>query len=151
MAGISVSLIVLLSVLLLESGGAHATIFIPVPGIVTGPVCCTPDGNCPGTGAAGATVTLTCLGSLLNPGVSISNTTTATGIFSISANITTYSISSLTIFSRCYITVQLPVPAADACFILSNTGGTLFSFVRRTGQVNGAMTGAPIRFVRINN
>ncbi|KAG6431837.1 hypothetical protein SASPL_109927 [Salvia splendens] len=147
MAGIGVSPIVLLSLLLLAIGGAHATIFFPRPLTVTGQLCCTQNGNCPGTPVAGATVTLNCPGSILSPPVSVSTTTTATGTFSLSA--IRQSITGLTIFVGCTITVQLPVPATAACPVLSNTGGILISLIRRTGEVGGVQLGVPTGFVRL--
>ena len=150
MAGIGVSPIVLLSVLLLAIGGAHATINIPRAATVTGQLCCTQNGNCPGTPVVGATVTLTCPASLLRPGVSVSTTTTANGAFTINTTINSNSLTGLTIFNRCTIIVPLPVPATAACPVLSNTGGTLISLVSRTGQLaNGVQTGITVGFVRV--
>ncbi|KAG6431834.1 hypothetical protein SASPL_109919 [Salvia splendens] len=146
MAGIGVSPIVLLSLLLLAIGGAHAS----APVTVTGQLCCTQNGNCPGTPVAGATVTLTCPDLFFNPGVSISTTTTATGAFSISTTIPSYPLLGYSIiFVGCTITVQLPVPATAACPVLSNTGGTLISLIRRTGEVGGVQNGVPFPFVRL--
>ncbi|KAG6431833.1 hypothetical protein SASPL_109918 [Salvia splendens] len=139
-----VSPMVLVWVVLLAMGGAKATsIAVTRVVTITGQICCTPSGNCPGTPVVGAAVTLTCSGTIITPGV-ITNTTTSSGdgTYTVSATITTNFIIAAVNIVPCLITVQLPIATCPA---LSNTGGG-----RLIGPIvpTGASTGTVPFFIR---
>ncbi|KAL7138242.1 hypothetical protein ABFS83_10G150800 [Erythranthe nasuta] len=100
---------------------------------VSGSLCCTPTGNCPGQGVVGVPVSLNCtlvggIARVLGTGV-----TDANGRF----NITLPALTGLILgqpFVPCVTTVQLPLSTA-ICPALNITPGLLAAAVQNAGTV----------------
>ncbi|KAH6810333.1 hypothetical protein C2S51_024095 [Perilla frutescens var. frutescens] len=122
---------------------ADATFITPnVQGLfVNGTLCCSQNGNCPGSGPlAGVNVTLTCK-NLLVATVVGQNITNANGTFSITVPAASLGSFPLLFPSlACVATVQLPVSSA-ICPALSATSGTLVALLQTVGTITSQTLG----------
>ncbi|KAH6765489.1 hypothetical protein C2S52_016472 [Perilla frutescens var. hirtella] len=122
---------------------ADATFITPnVQGLfVNGTLCCSQNGNCPGSGPlAGVNVTLTCK-NLLVATVVGQNITNANGVFSITVPAASLGSVPLLLPSlACLINVQLPVSSA-ACSTLSATSGALIGILQNAGTLTSQTLG----------
>ncbi|KAL8041168.1 hypothetical protein ABFX02_10G149200 [Erythranthe guttata] len=103
---------------------------------VSGSLCCTPTGNCPGRGVSGVTVSLDC--TVLGVGATVlgRGITDVNGIF----NIYVRAMGGLTLglpIIPCVATVQLPLSTL-VCPVLSTATGVLTSALIPVGTVVNA-------------
>ncbi|KAI3446594.1 hypothetical protein Pfo_029532 [Paulownia fortunei] len=118
---------------------AHGGLIGRINGLsVSGQLCCTSTGNCPGQGLVGVVVRLNCR---RIAGVSTTlgqNTTDVNGSFNITVLRPQGLILGLPLIP-CVVTVQLPLNAT-VCSALSTTNGVLVSAVRGVGTtVSGTL------------
>ncbi|KAL7134318.1 hypothetical protein ABFS83_11G018600 [Erythranthe nasuta] len=115
---------------------------------VTGQLCCTATGNCPGgQGVAGADVKLTCYPSsaaVRSGQIIVQNSTDGGGYFRILVPGAEGLILRYERPIPCFVTVNLPLMAAgggaQVCAALSTTSGTLFSSVELSRTLDRVIT-----------
>ncbi|KAG8372224.1 hypothetical protein BUALT_Bualt12G0044300 [Buddleja alternifolia] len=111
---------------------------------VTGRLCCTPTGNCPGQGVNGALVRLNC--TILGSNVTVGQgTTNVNGNFNITVGALTGLILGLPTLP-CVAVVQLPLNNV-VCPVLSTTNGVLASALQSVGTVVTSLLGLVQNFV----
>ncbi|KAG8372221.1 hypothetical protein BUALT_Bualt12G0043900 [Buddleja alternifolia] len=111
---------------------------------VTGRLCCTPTGNCPGQGVSGALVRLNC--TILGSNVTVGQgTTNVNGNFNITVGALTGLILGLPTLP-CVAVVQLPLNNV-VCPVLSTTNGVLASALQSVGTVVTSLLGLVQNFV----
>lgn len=105
---------------------------------VSGSLCCTPTGNCPGQGLGGVPVRLNCT-NLINGSTTVSTTTTnANGGFSFTVPALAGILSRLPALP-CNVSVQLPVSSV-ACPVLNTANRTLTATTTSLGTfINSAL------------
>ncbi|KAL7154858.1 hypothetical protein ABFS83_03G031900 [Erythranthe nasuta] len=116
---------------------AHGQEELPMAGLsVSGSLCCTPTGNCPGRGVSGVPVSLNC--NVLGVGVTVlgRGITNVNGIFNIYVPTVSGLILGLPIIP-CVATVQLRLSPL-VCPVLSTTTGLLTSALIPVGTVVNA-------------
>ncbi|CAA0809793.1 Unknown protein [Striga hermonthica] len=123
---------------------AHA-LQLNVTGLtVSGQLCCTPTGNCPGQGVSGALVSLNCT-NILGVTTTVGQTTTGiNGTFNITVPGLTSLLRGLPNLP-CVASVQLPLDPA-ICPVLSTVNGTLVATVSFFGIVLSAVLGLVASF-----
>lgn len=124
------------------SSAAHASFIGPTVQAlsVTGQLCCTSTGNCPGSPAPRAVVSLSCFNVLtLSSTVVAQNTTDVDGLFTITVPTTPGLILGLSKIP-CVVTVQLPLDAA-VCPALSAATGVLTGAVQAVGTATTPVLG----------
>ncbi|CAA0809792.1 Unknown protein [Striga hermonthica] len=113
---------------------------------VSGQLCCTPTGNCPGQGVSGALVSLNCT-NFLGVTTTVGQTTTGiNGTFNITVPGLTSLLRGLPNLLPCVASVQLPLDPA-ICPVLSTVNGTLVATVSFVGIVVSALLGFVASFL----
>ncbi|KAK4428479.1 hypothetical protein Salat_1147500 [Sesamum alatum] len=144
MASATTSALFLVALLLFTTHGHGQGIVLPSLR-VTGGLCCTSTGNCPGQGINGTVVRLNCTNILGVTTTVGQSTTNATGFFNISVpSITGILLGLPTI--PCAVSVQLPLNAT-ICPVLSTTTGVLASAVQSVGTVVNTTLGTVLNVV----
>ncbi|CAA0822412.1 Unknown protein [Striga hermonthica] len=117
---------------------AHAQLPIR-PLNVTGQICCTSTGNCPGQGVPRVVVSLNC--TILNSTITLGrNTTNANGTFSISVPAVVGTVGSLPLLP-CTVSTSLSINRV-VCPVLSTINSTLVSALRPITIVLGLVQNA---------
>ncbi|KAL8557131.1 hypothetical protein ACS0TY_004547 [Phlomoides rotata] len=109
---------------------AHAQ--IPGGLIISGKLCCTGTGTCPGPPVSGALVSLNCSSPLLGASVDVlgQNITDINGFF----NITIPNVLNAVSLLPCNVVVRLPLDQT-VCAVLSTANGLLIATVQSVGTL----------------
>ncbi|CAA0809794.1 Unknown protein [Striga hermonthica] len=106
--------------------------------LLSGELCCTPTGNCPGQGVPGVLVSLNCTNTLGGGTIAVSQTRTSiNGTFNATVPVLTNLLQGMPVNFTCLAGVRLPLNST-LCPVLSTTNGTLVATGNIVGRVPNA-------------